>query len=173
MIQRNSMIPRYSMIQREFRLEVWTLIILKSMITPPSLMVLFFPRTRAALGVSCESPSPIMSYICFRFRVIAKKSQHCMTNDVEDVNKQELVANRPSPSQLMVIKTFYKKRRWMQNLHCWLVLVKYLTRKCTLPDQEMHTSWPWNGVFICSIIEWLYLNFKPSRSWVELFFVVL
>ena len=31
-IQRSSMIPRYTMIQREFELEVWTLIIQKSMV---------------------------------------------------------------------------------------------------------------------------------------------
>ena len=35
------MIPRYSKIQREFQLEVWTLIIQKSTMIPPSSMVLF------------------------------------------------------------------------------------------------------------------------------------
>ena len=41
MIQRNSMIPRYLMIQRKFQLEVWTLIIQNSTVIPPSSMVLF------------------------------------------------------------------------------------------------------------------------------------
>ena len=41
MIQRNSMIPRSLMIQREFQLEVWTLIIQKYTVIPPSSMVLF------------------------------------------------------------------------------------------------------------------------------------
>ena len=41
MIQRNSMIPRYSMIQRKFQLEVWNLIIQKSTVIPPSSLVLF------------------------------------------------------------------------------------------------------------------------------------
>ena len=40
-IQRNFMIPRYLMIQREFQLEVWTLIIQKSTVIPSSSMVLF------------------------------------------------------------------------------------------------------------------------------------
>ena len=40
MIQRNSMIPKYSMIQSEFQLEVWTLIFQKSSAKPPSLIVL-------------------------------------------------------------------------------------------------------------------------------------
>ena len=35
------MIPRYLMIQKEFQLEVWTLIIQKSTTIPPSSMVLF------------------------------------------------------------------------------------------------------------------------------------
>ena len=33
--------PRYSMIQREFQLEEWTLIIQKSTVMPPSSMVFF------------------------------------------------------------------------------------------------------------------------------------
>ena len=41
MIQRISMIPMCYMIQREFQLEVWTFIIQKSTVIPPSLMVLF------------------------------------------------------------------------------------------------------------------------------------
>ena len=41
MIQRNLMIPSYLMIQREFQLEVWALIIHKSMVIPPSSLVLF------------------------------------------------------------------------------------------------------------------------------------
>ena len=42
MIQKNLMIPSYLMIQREFRLEVGTLIIQKSKVIPPSSVVLFF-----------------------------------------------------------------------------------------------------------------------------------
>ena len=41
MIWSNSMIPRPLMIQGELKLEVWTLIIEKSTVIPPSLMVLF------------------------------------------------------------------------------------------------------------------------------------
>ena len=41
MIQKNLTIPSYLMIQREFRLEVGTLIIQKSKVIPPSSMVLF------------------------------------------------------------------------------------------------------------------------------------
>ena len=41
MIQKNLMIPSYLMIQREFRLEVGTLIIQKSKVIPPSSMVSF------------------------------------------------------------------------------------------------------------------------------------
>ena len=41
MIQRNSIIPKSSMIQREFQLEVWTLTTQKSTVIPPSCTVLF------------------------------------------------------------------------------------------------------------------------------------
>ena len=40
MIQRNSMISWYPLIQREFQLEVWTLIIQESTVIPSSSMVL-------------------------------------------------------------------------------------------------------------------------------------
>ena len=42
MTQRNSMIPKSSMIQREFQLGVWTLILQKATVIPPSSMVLFW-----------------------------------------------------------------------------------------------------------------------------------
>ena len=42
MIQRNSLIPRYLMIQKEFQLEVGALIIQKSTVIPPSSMVLLY-----------------------------------------------------------------------------------------------------------------------------------
>ena len=47
-IQNNSMILKSSMIQQEFRLDAWTLIIQKFTVTPPSSMVLFSPQALKA-----------------------------------------------------------------------------------------------------------------------------
>ena len=48
MIQKNLTIPSYLMVQREFRLEVGTLIIQKSKVIPPSSMVLLKPSPRSS-----------------------------------------------------------------------------------------------------------------------------
>ena len=53
--QRNSMIFMYSMIQREFQSEVWTLINQKSTVTPPSSMILFLKRRNVPLSSSSSS----------------------------------------------------------------------------------------------------------------------
>ena len=51
MIQKILMIPNSSIIQNEFQLVVWTLIILKSAVIPPSSMVMYFgPGKECAAG---------------------------------------------------------------------------------------------------------------------------
>ena len=65
-IQNNSMILKSSMIQREFQLDAWTLIIQKFTVIPPSSMVLFSPQALKA------SPSSISAGLT---QVLSRKSQ--------------------------------------------------------------------------------------------------
>ena len=52
------MIPNSSMIQNEFQLGVWTLIILKCTVIPPSSMVMYFGGIEVDLGRSVLQGDP-------------------------------------------------------------------------------------------------------------------
>ena len=140
MIQWNSMIPKYLMIQWDNPLEVWTLIIQKSTVIPPSSMVLFnlfFTFGNACLmslsNLSLNDRSVWLSWIFFNNRAVSVTSDRVLFNrltKVEMTKKGYTIIGGGGGTVELAIRMWFIRKHSAMHIFGLAYIRKYPNLKC-------------------------------------------